>query len=54
MIPEFLSQPVTRRQFALGSTLGAVALIVLPSRALVAAAQGTIDLSSLGYPELKV
>jgi hypothetical protein len=54
MIPEFLSQRLTRRQFTLGSTVSAVALTFMPARTIFAAARETDALSSLGYPELKV
>jgi len=54
MVPEFLSQRVTRRQFTLGSTVGAVALTFMPARTIFAAAQDTSDFSSLGYPELAI
>jgi hypothetical protein len=55
MIPEFLSQPVSRRQFTLGSALGVAALTLMPSRTVfTAAAQDASDLSGLGYPELAI
>jgi hypothetical protein len=58
MTHEFLSRPVTRREFALGSA-AAAAFALLPARSLVLAQDatpgaGAADFASLGYPELKV
>jgi len=53
MVHRILSQPVTRRQFALGSAAGA-ALLAFPSARSLVAAQSATGFSSMGYPELTV
>jgi len=53
MTLEFMSQPISRRQFAIGAA-GVAALSFLPRGVMVASAQETTDLSTLGYPELDV
>jgi hypothetical protein len=53
MTYELFSRSITRRELTLGG-LAAAALTVLPARAIVTAAQGESDFTSLGYPELKV
>src|SRR4051795_4128135 len=53
MTLKFLSQQITRRQLALGAA-GVAALSFLPRSAMVAAAQATTDLSTLGYSELDI
>ena len=53
MSRDISSLPMTRRQLALGAA-GVAALSVLPRGAMIAAAQETTDLSTLGYPELNI
>ena len=54
MSVNFMSRQINRRQFAIGSAAGLAAVSILPSRSLVASAQGAADLASMGYPELAI
>lgn len=55
MTSEFLSKPISRRQFALGTAAGAATLALMPAHSIFAAqATPAAVFAALGYPELKV